>query len=190
MAENRALKSGFAAEAHNKIKSKYDPQLAFQLLQWIKDLTNEDIDTDGDSKNFHATLCDGKILCKLINILQPGTIPEKKINDSKLAFKKMENINHFLEGAQKLGVPSEEIFQTVDLWEQQNLTAVCICLQSLARKAHKYGHKSLGPKEAEPNIRTFSEEQLKAGEGVIGLQYGTNKGATASGIVFGNTRHM
>ncbi|XP_022251398.1 transgelin-3-like isoform X2 [Limulus polyphemus] len=117
-----------------KLKAKYDPQLASELLDWIRDLTGENINIDGDSKNFYATLCDGKLLCKLINTLQPGTIPEKKINESKMAFKKMENINYFLESAQKLGVPSEEIFQTVDLWEQQNLTAVCICLQSLARK--------------------------------------------------------
>lgn len=190
MAENRARKSGFAAEAFNKVKAKYDPQLASELLNWIKDLTGEDIDTDGNSKNFYDTLCDGIILCKLINVLQPGTIPERKINNSKMAFKKMENINHFLDSAQKLGVPSQEIFQTVDLWEQQNLTSVCTCLQSLARKASKFGHKSLGPKEAETNVRSFSAEQLRAGASVISLQYGSNKGANASGVNFGNTRHM
>ena len=34
---------------------------------------------------------------RLINVLQPGSIPEKKINNSKMAFKCMENINLFLE---------------------------------------------------------------------------------------------
>lgn len=48
----------------------------------------------------------------------------------------------------------------------------------------------LGPKPADENKRHFTEEQLRAGEGVINLQYGTNKGANASGINFGNTRHM
>lgn len=48
----------------------------------------------------------------------------------------------------------------------------------------------LGPKPAEQNIREFTDEQLKAGESVIGLQMGTNKGATQSGQNFGNSRHM
>lgn len=48
----------------------------------------------------------------------------------------------------------------------------------------------LGPKPADENKRHFTEEQLRAGEGVINLQYGTNKGANASGMNFGNTRHM
>lgn len=190
MAQNRALKSGFAAEAHKKIKQKFDSQLAGKVLQWVKEVTELDIDTNGEWNEFHKTLQDGTVLCRLINALQPETIPPKKINTSKAAFKQMENIHHFLAGAQKLGVPSEEIFQTVDLWEQQNLAAVVTCLESLARKASKYGQKSLGPKESETNVREWTSEQLQAGKSIISLQYGSNKGANASGIIFGNTRHM
>ena len=47
-----------------------------------------------------------------------------------------------------------------------------------------------GPKEAEANKREFTEEQLKAGQGIIGLQMGTNKGANQSGMNIGNTRHI
>lgn len=190
MAENRATKSGLAAEAHSKIQSKYDPVLASELLDWVKDTTQLDLNTSGEMDNFYETLKDGTILCKLINVLRPGAIPEKKINVTKMAFKCMENINQFLHHARELGVPAEETFQTVDLWEKQNLLSVCICLQSLARKAPKYGVRGMGPKEAEANVRNFSEEQLKAGQNVISLQYGSNKGATQSGINIGNTRHM
>lgn len=107
-----------------------------------------------------------------------------------MAFKCMENITHFVTAAQQLGVPTQETFQTVDLWEKQNLNSVIICLESLARKAGKYGKRAFGPREAEANVRHFSEEQLKAGQTVISYQYGGNKGATQSGINFGNTRHM
>lgn len=54
----------------------------------------------------------------------------------------------------------------------------------------KYGQAGIGPKEAEKNERVFTEEQMRAGQTVISLQYGSNKGATQSGINFGNTRHM
>lgn len=75
------------------------------------------------------------ILCKLANALQPGSI--KKINESKMAFKCMENISAFLECAKNFGVPTQETFQSVDLWERQNLNSVVICLQSLGRKVRE-----------------------------------------------------
>ena len=53
-----------------------------------------------------------------------------------------------------------------------------------------YSGPTLGPKMAEKNVRHFSEDQKKAGSGVIGLQMGSNKGANQSGINFGQTRHI
>lgn len=44
---------------------------------------------------------------------------------------------------------------------------------------------------AEEHKREFTEEQLRASEGVLNLQMGYNKGASQSGLgSFGNTRHM
>jgi len=185
---NRATKSGFAAEAHNKIMSKYSEPLAAECLEWINQIVDENINTSGDADNFYETLKDGTILCQVINALKPGSI--KKIQTSKMAFKCMENINGFVEGAKACGVPPEETFQTVDLWEKQNLNAVVICIQSLGRKGGNFGKPTIGPKEAEKNVRNFTEEQLKASESTIGLQMGSNKGATQSGMSFGTTRHM
>ncbi|CAG2054011.1 unnamed protein product [Timema podura] len=191
------------------INSKYSEELAQESLEWIKEITGEDINVDGSMDNFYELLKDGTLLCRLVNLIQPNSV--KKINESKMAFKCMENINQFLDVAKNLGVPPQETFQTVDLWERQNLNSVVICLQSLGRKvrkalhqsnihldpqqvlsksAHNFGKPSIGPKEAEKNVRNFSEEQMRAGQGVISLQYGSNKGATQSGINFGNTRHM
>lgn len=76
------------------------------------------------------------IVHRLVNIMKPGSV--KKINNSTMAFKCMENINVFLEAAREMGVPAQETFQTVDLWERQNLNSVVICLQSLGRKVGKY----------------------------------------------------
>ncbi|CAH1983871.1 unnamed protein product [Acanthoscelides obtectus] len=188
MATNRATKSGFAAEAQRKVNAKYSEDLASECLQWINTITNDNHPTSGDMDNFYEVLKDGTVLCKLVNTIKPGIV--KKVNTSTMAFKCMENINAFLEAVRELGVPAQETFQTVDLWERQNLNSVVICLQSLGRKADKYGFQGIGPKEAEKNERTFSEEKLRAGQTIIGLQMGSNKGANQSGINFGNTRHM
>lgn len=48
----------------------------------------------------------------------------------------------------------------------------------------------LGPRPSEEHKREWSEAQLRAGEGVIGLQAGTNKGANQSGQSFGATRKI
>ncbi|KAF5287868.1 hypothetical protein FQA39_LY15644 [Lamprigera yunnana] len=188
MANNRATKSGFAAEAQRKINAKYSDELAQESLEWVKSILCENFSVAGDMDNFYEVLKDGQVLCRLVNCIKPGLV--KKINESQMAFKCMENINAFLEAAKTLGVPAQETFQTVDLWERQNLNSVVICLQSLGRKAGQFGKPSIGPKEADKNERHFSEEKLRAGQTIIGLQMGSNKGANQSGINMGNTRHM
>ena len=76
-----------------------------------------------------------------MNQIQAGSV--KKIQQSKMAFKCMENINSFLAAAKNLGVSSDELFQTVDLWEQQNLHSVVICLQALGRKVGEWNARRL-----------------------------------------------
>lgn len=49
---------------------------------------------------------------------------------------------------------------------------------------------TLGPKEATENKREFTEEQLKEGQNVIGLQMGTNKLASQAGEHFGRPRQV
>lgn len=185
---NRATKSGIAAEAQSKINAKYSEEQAAECLEWLAVITGGDFSKSGNTDNFYEVLKNGQLLCEVINALKPGQI--KKIQKSEMAFKCMENINQFVDGAKACGVPPEETFQTVDLWERQNLNAVVICLQSLGRKGAQFGKPSIGPKEAEKNVRHFSDEQLRASEGIVNLQYGSNKGANQSGMSFGNTRHM
>ncbi|EGT32821.1 hypothetical protein CAEBREN_09594 [Caenorhabditis brenneri] len=185
---DRAEKSGIALEAQQKIYEKYDKNLAGEILQWVQDITGQSFDTHGDADNFVKVFQDGSVLCNLANALKPGSV--KKVNTSTMAFKKMENISFFLKFAEEF-VQKSELFQTVDLYEGQDPNAVLICLASLARKSEKnFGRSGLGPKEAQGDRREWTDEQLKAGQNVIGLQMGSNKGATASGLNMGNTRHM
>lgn len=46
------------------------------------------------------------------------------------------------------------------------------------------------PKKVKENRRTFTEDQLKAGQQIISLQYGTNKGASQAGMNFGKQRKI
>lgn len=123
-----------------------------------------------------------------MNKLQPDII--KKINTGSLAFKQMENIEFFGKACKEYGLIAAETFQTVDLYDGDNLHQVVVCIHALGRKAQKNGLKGIGPKESERNERQFTEEQLKEGQKIISLQYGTNKLANQSGLNFGNTRHM
>lgn len=132
--------------------------------------------------------CNEYFLLRLINALIPGKI--KKINTGSIAFKLMENIEQFTKACKEYGLLDAETFQTVDLWDGENMHQVCVCIQALGRKAQKNGLKGIGPKESDKNERHFTEEQLREGQKHISLQYGTNKCANQSGISFGNTRHM
>ena len=59
-----------------------------------------------------------QVLCELINGLYPeGQAPVKKIQASSMAFKQMEQISQFLQAAERYGINTTDIFQTVDLWE-------------------------------------------------------------------------
>ncbi|XP_075243885.1 myophilin-like [Convolutriloba macropyga] len=131
-------------------------------------------------------LKDGVYLCMLINILFPGTV--RKINTSKMAFKQMENIGNFLDGCETVGVNREDLFQTVDLYEGENMAQVVNGIYALARTAAKLGKPGIGPEEASDFNRHFTEDQLSAGKNVIGLQMGTNKGASQAGQNFGKDR--
>ena len=68
---------------------------------------------------------------RLINALGGSNI---KINTSKMAFKQMENIGNFLEACYAYGVLKTDTFQTVDLYEKQNMAQVVCGIHALGRK--------------------------------------------------------
>ncbi|GLG96276.1 Muscle-specific protein 20 [Gryllus bimaculatus] len=126
---------------------------------------------------------DGQVLCEVMNKLQPGIVP--KINSSGGQFKMMENINQFQQALKAYGVPDVDVFQTIDLWEKKDIAQVTTTLFALGRTG-----PWLGPRPAEEHKRDFTEEQLRAGEGIIGLQAGQNKGATQAGQNIGAGRKI
>lgn len=179
---------GMTAELQEKKDAKYDAGLEAQAREWLERVVGEPF----PGGSFHEALKDGVYLCKAINKIQPGSVP--KINNSKMAFKMMENIGKYLEAVEKYGVPRSDSFQTVDLYEDQNMPQVITGIHALGRVAQKKGYKGpvLGPKEAEKRQSNFDpEEQKKASQSVIGLQMGSNRGASQAGMTpYGLSRQI
>jgi hypothetical protein len=80
----------------------------------------------------------------------------------------MENINNFLRGAEKAGVPKNDLFQTVDLYENKNPLQVLDTIFAFSRHIAKLPQCShfpaLGPRLADKRTVDFSDEQLNAGK--------------------------
>jgi len=158
-----------------------------EAVEWIMlHVKDADLKSVDGAKSLQEKLKDGKILCQLINAIEPGSV--KKINDSEAAFKQMENINNFISGCVQYGCKKEDLFQTASLYDGNHMSDVLNGLFALGRKANLKGKQGIGPKESSENKRNFTEEQLRAGEGEIGLQAGWNKGASQAGQNFGKTR--
>lgn len=110
-----------------QLAGKRDPLVEDEVLQWCGAIIGEPI----PSGAYEDVLKDGVILAKVINKLIPGCIP--KINTSGGNFKFMENINAVQKGMKKFGVPPEDLFQTVDLFEKRNIPAVTSSIMALGR---------------------------------------------------------
>ncbi|KAL6422878.1 hypothetical protein ACFW04_010422 [Cataglyphis niger] len=170
------------------VAGKREASQEAEAQQWIETVIGERFPP---GLSYEDALRDGVILCKLMNKLQPGLI--SKINTSGGDYKMMDNLNQFQKACVKYGVPDVDLFQAVDLMERKNIAQVTNTIFAIGRTTYKHPEWRgpwLGPKPAEENKRSFTEEQLRAGEGLIGLQAGTNKGATQAGQNFGATRKI
>jgi len=151
---------GIDYDIQQKIVGKYDTNLEKEAMEWIESVTG--LKLEGSLVN---ALKSGVVLCTLINKIKPNTI--KHINNAKMAFMQMENIKFFLDAAKGLGVPEPDLFMTVDLFEEKNLTQVVQTIHSLGRVSQKikeYNGPTIGAKLASKRETYFTEEQLKRGQ--------------------------
>ncbi|XP_075049257.1 transgelin-2 [Mixophyes fleayi] len=185
---NKGPSYGLSREVQMKIDQKYDPELENILVQWI---VNQCPPACGQPSEpgkvgFQTWLKDGTVLCHLINTLAPGSVG--KIQGSAMAFKQMEQVSQFLKACEKYGIAATDLFQTVDLWEGKDMASVQRTLMNLGGMAvtkddgYFRGDPNWFPKKSLENRRDFSKDKLKEGQSVIGLQMGTNKGASQSGM--------
>lgn len=175
-----------------KLAAKYDPELEKRQRLWISQVTNIPIP---DEMSFHELLKDGIVLCALCEALQSGII-KKPFPHTKLlnSFRCMENIQAFLEACENLGVGKHSLFQTCDLYDGSNMTQVQTTISQLASWATSKGMTDVpcdfAIKVSEKKARNWTPEKLNAGQAIIGLQMGSNKGASQSGMSFGTSRPL
>uniref|UniRef100_A0A2K6T609 Transgelin n=1 Tax=Saimiri boliviensis boliviensis TaxID=39432 RepID=A0A2K6T609_SAIBB len=160
---NKGPSYGMSREVQSKIEKKYDEELEERLVEWIIVQCGPDVGRpDRGRLGFQVWLKNGVILSKLVNSLYPDGSKPVKVpeNPPSMVFKQMEQVAQFLKAAEDYGVTKTDMFQTVDLFEQE--------------------HK-----------REFTESQLQEGKHVIGLQMGSNRGASQAGMTgYGRPRQI
>jgi hypothetical protein len=170
-----------------QVAGKREPEQEAEAQQWIETVIGERF----PNCRYEDALRDGVILCKLMNRLAPGII--QKFNTSGGDYKMMDNLSQFQNACKKYGLADVDLFQTTDLWDRKNIALVTQTIFAVGRAAYRHPEWRgpwLGPRPAEENRRDFSEETLRAGEAIIGLQAGTNRGASQSGQSFGASRKI
>eukprot|EP01103_Thecamoeba_quadrilineata_P004316 TRINITY_DN14026_c0_g1_i1.p1 TRINITY_DN14026_c0_g1~~TRINITY_DN14026_c0_g1_i1.p1 ORF type:complete len:156 (+),score=32.92 TRINITY_DN14026_c0_g1_i1:18-485(+) len=123
---NHGQSFGLSEDVANTLKAKYDPKMESEVREWLRKVTGEPVTED-----FHELMKSGVFLCNFINKIRPGSV--NKINKQKMPFTMMENIGNYLDACTKVGLPKTDLFQTVDLYEAKNMTAVLIHLYALGR---------------------------------------------------------
>ena len=124
-----------------------------------------------------------------MNKLQRGSVP--KINRSMQNWHQLENLSNFIKAMVSYGMNSVDLFEANDLFESGNMTQGQVSLLALVGKAKTKGLQSgvdIGIKYSEKQERNFEDATRKVGQCVIGLQMGTNKCASQSGMTAYSTR--
>lgn len=117
-------------------QAKYE-KLAVIVKPWIY----SQLEVPQEEGGLIDLLQDGTILCELVNKIETkyngGRNTIKKYKKSSIAFVQMENISFFLNYCTNLGVPQDELFLTVDLYQQKDPYQVLLTIQSFSRSLNK-----------------------------------------------------
>ncbi|EGC39000.1 hypothetical protein DICPUDRAFT_27726 [Dictyostelium purpureum] len=120
-------------DVENKKKQKYDPTLEQTARKWVSDVL--EIGELDPEVSFFEHFKSGVLLCKLVNKLKPGVV--KKINESTISFKQLENIENYLKACTHLGLQSVNLFNSIDLFENKDITLVIRNIVVLGKHAAK-----------------------------------------------------
>jgi len=113
---------------------------------------------------FSDSICNGVVLCNLMNKVRPNSIPN--IHQAKSqAFLALENINFFLSACLEMGVSFTDIFSPTDLYEKRNIPKVVKCILSVGSIATKLGFQH--PLQYSPSDEVEQEFIYSPPEGLV-----------------------
>uniref|UniRef100_A0A3B1K7K4 Transgelin 2 n=1 Tax=Astyanax mexicanus TaxID=7994 RepID=A0A3B1K7K4_ASTMX len=178
---NKGPSYGLSREVQSKIDKKYDPELEERLVEWIVAQCGPSVGRPQPGKQgFQTWLKDGCILVISDN--------------SKWVRGPLQPVTPFFESqfdSKKLSIPYAVVALRKDLAAVQ-MTLMALGSIAVTKSDGCYrGDPSWFHRKAQENKREFSDEQLKEGQSVIGLQMGTNKGASQAGMTgYGRPRQI
>ncbi|SCU84222.1 LANO_0C00782g1_1 [Lachancea nothofagi CBS 11611] len=182
-------------------RNKFSQNSIQEISDWIFKVILRDNSENPNASELLNALKSGTVLCRLANRLHSADNPDItqliKFKESKMPFVQMEQISQFLAFARNYGVPEDELFQTVDLYEEKDCASVFQTLKSISRyanKKHPTEFPVLGPQLAtkKPRPPKGSKPKHLQGMGWSAMEYGSMKGAsqTSEGVVFGQRRDI
>ncbi|SCU79857.1 LAME_0B00672g1_1 [Lachancea meyersii CBS 8951] len=182
-------------------RNKFSPNAIEEISNWIFRTVLGESSEPPNAAQLLSSLKDGTVLCRLANKISSaddaGNYVPIKFKASKMPFVQMEQISQFLSFAREYGVPEDELFQTVDLFEEKDPASVFQTLKSLSRyanKKHSHEFPVLGPQLAtkKPQPPKAPKPKSLQGIGWSSMEYGSLKGASQSteGVVFGQRRDI
>uniref|UniRef100_A0A7S4NN09 Calponin-homology (CH) domain-containing protein n=1 Tax=Paramoeba aestuarina TaxID=180227 RepID=A0A7S4NN09_9EUKA len=120
---------GVDKEAFEKLQMKYDTDQEVEVLRWISLTVKEPVFSVSD-------LRDGVVLCNLLNAIESGCVPPKKIcQKPRHRLEEQANIIAYLEGCRTLGVPEQDLFQVKDLLDDECRYQVIVNIYAVGREA-------------------------------------------------------
>jgi hypothetical protein len=140
-----------------------DPDREKEAKGWIETVLEKKL-----SGSLMDALKDGVLLCELANAIQPNTC--SKYKSSSVAFVCRQNIEIYLNGCEKLGVPKTDRFESRDLFDAQRPKAVVdniFALSAASRNISSFKGPYIGVKYAEKNERNFSDEVLAKSKSAV-----------------------
>lgn len=168
---NQTASTNLDQDLYNSRAAKFEKSQAevvewiFSTLQLLGPEREQYSQTDIGLSEF---LKDGKLLCQLGNLLNIPQAPTSKYKNSRMPFVQMENILFFLKVCEMIGVAHDEIFQTIDLFEEKDPYQVLVTLMSFSRRAHAINPSAfptiIGPKivKVKPQV-PFKPHKLRDG---------------------------
>lgn len=147
-------------------------QMAYQYLchleeakVWMEACLKEELP---ETTEIEEALRNGVLLAKLGNFFSPETVPWRKIFDKDLKvantrglhFRHTDNINFFMNGCSKVGLPKVFFPETTDIYDKKNMPKLIYCIHALSLFLFKLG---LAPQIQDLYGKaTFTEEQISA----------------------------